>query len=129
MPAPKDGYKRMVISVPGKKDLKEEANYKVEIIPGKQMKVDCNKHGLMGELTEKNLEGWGYTYYEFTGSGDVFSTKMGCPSNTLRDEFVSGKTQMVTYNSKMPVVVYIPESLDLRYKIWEAGSANSAIQN
>lgn len=126
MPAPKKGYKRMVISVPAKKDAAEERNYKIEIIPGKQMKVDCNEHGLIGELTEKDLEGWGYTYYEFTGSGDVFSTKMGCPDNTLHDEFVSGKTQIVAYNSNMPLVVYIPESLQVRYKIWEGGTIYEA---
>lgn len=126
MPAPEQGYKRMVISLPAEKDAKEEGNYKVEIIPGKQMKVDCNKHGLMGELTEKNLEGWGYVYYEFTGSGDVFSTKMGCPDNALHNEFVSGKTQIVAYNSNMPLVVYIPETLELRYKIWEAASEYTA---
>jgi ecotin len=31
---------------------------------------------------------------------------------------------LINYNSKLPVVVYVPEGMDLKYRIWKAGKIN-----
>ena len=116
-PAAADGMVRHVIDLPEEPD---ESTLKVEIIPGKTMLVDCNIHILSGDLTEKDLQGWGYSYYEFTSDGQTASTMMAC-HEPEESKFVSGKTLLVRYNSKLPVVVYAPQGYDIKYRIWEAG--------
>lgn len=123
-PEAKSGQKRVVITVPEKKN---ESDYKIELIAGKNTKVDCNRQGLIGELNELNLEGWGYHYYEFKTNGEVFSTMMGCPENQpLKDQFIFAPSLMVSYNSKLPYVVYLPKGYELKYKIWSVSETKTA---
>ncbi|MBB6502961.1 serine protease inhibitor ecotin [Pedobacter cryoconitis] len=114
-PKAKEGFQRFVIQLPAQKN---EEGYKVEIIVGKMMKVDCNQHGMIGSFEEKDLKGWGYTYFEYTSKGEMRSTLMGCPDKVLRDKFISN-TELTRYNSKLPIVVYAPKGFQVRYKIWE----------
>lgn len=123
-PETMDGYERYVIYP--KKNKKEE-NLKIEIIPGKLMEVDCNNQRLMGTLAEKDVKGMGYTYYVFESNGQVASTMMFCP-DPKTEKFVTGETTLIGYNSKMPVVVFVPEGMTLKYKIWKADKEKSAIQ-
>lgn len=116
-PQAEAGMVRHVIILDSKKD---ESMYQVEIIPGKTMSVDCNLHTLMGNLAEKDLQGWGYTYYEFTSDGGTRSTMMACNTpNTTK--FVKGQTKIIRYNSKLPIVIYAPAGYDVKYRIWKAG--------
>lgn len=103
---------------------KNEDLFKVEIIPGKVMNVDCNHHTLMGTLTEKNVQGWGYTYYEFSSNGQTRSTMMAC-NKPNEDRFVSGQTKLIRYNSKLPIVVYAPEGYEIKIRIWKASKEKS----
>lgn len=100
--------------------MEDESQFMVELIPGKIMSVDCNHHFLMGTLEEIVLEGWGYTYYEFSTNGMVRSTMMACQEPN-EDRFIQAESLLVDYNSKLPIVVYLPEGYDVLYKIWEAG--------
>lgn len=117
-PEVKDGLSRKAIIVA---PLENESNYKVEIYLGKELMVDCNVHRLSGNLEEKTLSGWGYSYYTFAGSADILSTRRACPEGELTKEFISSKGIMCSYNSSLPIVVYIPEGLELRYHIWSRG--------
>jgi len=117
-PQPKEGYKKIIIALPEKKN---ENNLKLEFTVGKNVEVDkCNKHFLMGEIKEKNLDGWGYNYYEFTSKGDIAGTKMGCPTDEKVTKFITGEQLIVRYNSKLPVVIYVPENTEVKYRIWKA---------
>lgn len=50
------GYKRMVIHL---QPLENEDNYKIELMIGKTLKVDCNRHWFIGHLSEEIAKGWG----------------------------------------------------------------------
>lgn len=117
-PKAQKGMVRYVIFLD--KKLNEDL-YKVEVIPGKVMNVDCNIHELTGKTVEKDLEGWGYTYYEFSSDGNTVSTRMACPNQVNKNKFVSSQSVMIRYNSKLPIVIYAPQGYEIHYKIWEAG--------
>jgi len=86
--------------------------------------VDCILQRLGGNLEEKTLEGWGYSYYRLDKVMGPVSTLMGCPDNKKIDAFVPvvGDGFLLRYNSKLPVVVYTPKDVEVRYRIWSASS-------
>lgn len=120
-PESMEGYDRYVLLLPEIKNSQKDR--KIEIIPGITTEVDCNKYGLMGAFVKKDIEGWGYSYLIFESDGEVRSTRMACPENTRRTEVVTGTTYLLNYNSRLPVVVFIPkkDNFSVQYKVWEAG--------
>lgn len=116
-----EGYDRYVLFLPEIKNSEKER--KVEITPGVTIEVDCNNHKLMGTFVEKNIEGWGYSYLIFESDGGIRSTRMACPDNSRRTELVTGATWQMNYNSRLPIVVFIPkkENFSVQYSVWEAG--------
>lgn len=124
-PAPQAGYERVVISLPPQQD---EYAYKVEVLPGQTMTVDCNRVSIPGDLVEKVAEGWGYTYYVLEKVGAPVSTKMMCPPDDKpRQAFVAvrGQGELIRYNSKLPLVVYVPKGFEVQYRIWQAGDTRT----
>lgn len=112
-----DSLVRRVVILPV---MENEEMYKVEIIVGKSMLVDCNRHVLIGEFVTEDVQGWGYSYHKFITEGHVMSTMKFCPE-PKEMKFVSAEGKIVRYNSKLPVVVYLPADMELRYRIWSAG--------
>lgn len=109
---------RHVIAVEPKTD---EGLYKIELVVGKKQMVDCNHQWFGGSLTQKTVEGFGYDYYEAGELIGPMSTMMGCLNNEKREAFVSanmGDEAFVRYNSRLPVVVYAPKDVDVKYRIW-----------
>lgn len=117
-PAAQKDHQRYVISVPNQSN---ENLYKVEIVAGQTLQTDCNTKMLAGDLTEKNLEGWGYSYYELTSPKGPATTLMGCPPGSEKQAFVAmrGDGYWLRYNSKMPIVVYAPKDVEVHYRIWQ----------
>lgn len=120
-PPAKEGMARFVIVLPHKERGEEDA-FKVELIPGKMMLTDGVNLMRIGSIVEpRNLQGWGYTYYEVTGSGVAMSTMMAPPEGSKAVErFVAGTSLEVRYNSRLPIVVYAPKDYEVRYRLWEA---------
>ena len=119
-PQAEKGMKRQVIQLPAQKD---EAAFKVELLIGQTLEVDCNHHRLGGKLESKTLQGWGYDYYVFSGIGQPVSTMMACPDGKKTAKFITaglGDDGMLRYNSKLPIVVYTPANVEVKYRIWRA---------
>lgn len=115
-PTPEKGYKQVVIDVPHSSN---DDSKKIEFSVGKWMEVDgCNYFNLMGKLEQKDLQGWGYTYYVFNTKGDVVSTMMACPDAPVRNLFVTAQPELTRYNGKLPIVVYVPEEYEVKFKIY-----------
>ncbi|MGL4667579.1 MAG: serine protease inhibitor ecotin [Saezia sp.] len=119
-PAAEAGKTRQVIVLP---ELENEYDAKVELIIGKEIEVDCNRHFFGGNIEEKDLQGWGYSYWVLDELKGPMGTLMACPdSATKTKSFVSMNTSgLLRYNSKLPIVVYVPEGVEVKYRIWQAG--------
>lgn len=127
-PPAEDGYKRMVIHLQPQAD--EEA-HKLEIIIGKTSKVDCNHHWFGGQLTEEVAKGWGFPYFVLKSVQGPASTLMACPPDKKeQDAFVTvhADGNLLRYNSKLPVVVYVPVDFEVHYRIWTAQKESGVAQ-
>lgn len=119
------GFERHVIELPAQPD---EDALKVELIAGKTQTVDCNQQRLAGQWQQKSVQGWGYEYYELDQVGPGMSTLMACPDDKRRQAFVpvAGEAPLLRYNSKLPVVIYAPAGVEVRYRLWSAGASQPA---
>ena len=116
-PEADEGQVRHVIVLPEKP---READQVMETDGVNQMRRGVS-------LESRPLKGWGYTFYEVTGKDVAMSTLVGVPPGTPKvEKFVAGKSIMIRYNSRLPVVIYAPESIEIRYRIWEAGEEQLA---
>jgi ecotin len=98
------------------------ADQRVELIIGRSMRVDCNRHVLQGTLVEETVTGWGYPMFRVTGGRQVVSTRMACPGQAPRRQFVTlgGRPTLVPVNPKLPIVVVAPKDLEVRWRLWRA---------
>ncbi|WP_145550451.1 serine protease inhibitor ecotin [Yersinia intermedia] len=120
-PQPEKGMSRQVIFLEPQQD---ETRFKVELLIGKTLEVDCNRHMLSGTLETRTLSGWGFDYLVMDKISPPASTMMACPDNRRHPQFVAanlGDAAMQRYNSRLPIVVYVPKGVDVKYRIWEAG--------
>lgn len=127
-PPAEDGYKRMVINL---QPLADEDNNKLEIIIGKTIKVDCNRHWFIGNLSEEIAKGWGFPYFILKSVKGPASTLMACPPDKKEQEaFVQVRSDqgLIRYNSKLPVVVYVPVDFEVHYRIWTAKEESGVAQ-
>lgn len=120
-PEPDAGMKRRVMLLETKK---EEADYRVELQVGKTVEVDdVNRYFFGGKLEEINVEGWGFPKYVVKELGPMAGTRVAPDPNALKvKRFVAlgGEPQLLRYNSRLPIVVYVPADAEVRLRIWKA---------
>ena len=124
-PAPSTDQTRHVIRLPARPN---EDDLKLELIVGKTQMVDCNNQRLGGAIETRTAEGWGYDYFVVSDLGQGMSTRMACPDDSTKQAFVrgGGEPTLIRYNSRLPVVVYAPRDVEVRYRIWTAGPEQDA---
>ena len=120
-PAAEPGQTRFVISMP---EVAEPDHVKVQLQVGKVVEVDgSNRHFFGGRLEEVNIQGWGFTRYVLPALGPMAGTMMAVdPDQPKVSKFVQigGDPMLLRYNSRLPIVVYVPEGVEVRYKLWRA---------
>ena len=115
-PEAKEGYIRYVIEVP---KTQNDYNHKVELLIGKNTIADCNQRSLWGKIEEVSLKGWGYKYIEIRDIQSGPTTMMQCPEPP-KEKFLTIRDDLRRYNSRLPIVVYVPTGYEVRYRIWNA---------
>ena len=120
-PAAEEGMARFVIPVPKQDD---EGAFKVELIIGKTVTTDAqNRYFFGGKLETETIAGWGFDRHILRKLGPMAGTLMAVDPNAPKVErFISvgGEPHLLRYNSRLPIVVYVPEGVEVRYRIWRA---------
>jgi ecotin len=120
-PPAEPGMVRYVLRLPKQND---EDGLKVQLIVGKRVKTDAvNRYFFGGKIEEVNIEGWGYTRYVVSKLGPMAGTLMAVdPNQPQVERFISlgGGPYLIRYNSRLPVVLYLPDGAEARYRIWHA---------
>jgi ecotin len=118
-----EGMVRHVLQLPKQAD---ESAWRVELIAGRTVQVDAiNRYFFAGRIEKETVKGWGYTLYRISALGPMAGTLMAVdPDAPKAARFVAlgGEPYLVRYNSRLPVVVYAPEGVELRYRVWVAGA-------
>ena len=104
---------------------KDENAFKVELIIGKTVKTDAtNRYFFGGTLDTENIPGWGFDRYILRKLGPMAGTLMAVnPEAPQVERFIRiGGETILRYNSRLPLVVYVPDGVEVRYRLWRAES-------
>jgi len=119
-PPAEEGMTRHVIRLAKQKD---ETTFKVELIAGKTVRTDAsNRYFFGGTLETETIPGWGFDRYILRKLGPMAGTLMAVDQGAPKVErFISvGGETILRYNSRLPLVVYVPSGVEVRYRIWRA---------
>jgi ecotin len=124
---------RVVILLP-KRDNGQDL--KVELIFGVIVQTDLynpNRFWIEGTLTEKTVKGWGLRYYVLNADKKRLSSTRALSLKKMagkdKDVFAPvvnrsdsndllSRDLLLHYNSKEPIVVYVPSGFEVRYRLW-----------
>ena len=128
-PPPDKGKVRYVLQLP---KLDDESSCKVELIVGKTVLVDeKNQYFFGGKIQEETIKGWGFPRYIVSEIGPMAGTRMAIDPNAPKvNRFITlgGEPYLIRYNSRLPIVMYTPEGVEVRYRIWSAGSETKVVE-
>ncbi|MEI8063930.1 MAG: ecotin family protein [Verrucomicrobiota bacterium] len=128
-PPAEAGMVRHVLQLPKQDD---EFAFKVELIVGKTVQLDeGNRYFFGGKIEEETITGWGFPRYNVSQLGPLAGTLMAIDPNAPKvSRFITlgGEPYLIRYNSRLPIVVYAPTGVEVRYRIWRAGSETKAIR-
>jgi ecotin len=123
------GMVRFVLHLP---EQTEEADFRVELIVGKTVELDTvNRYFFGGKIEEVTIEGWGFTRFVVNELGPMAGTLIAVDPNVpKKPRFVrlGGEPYLIRYNSRLPVVVYVPEGVEVMYRIWSASPEMKPIE-
>ena len=118
---PGSGQMRYVIQLP---EQDAESNFQVELIVGRTVEIDeVNQYVFGGQIKKESIVGWGFTRYVVSELGPMAGTLMAVdPSAPKVSRFIrlGGEPYLVRYNSRLPIVIYVPQGHEIRYRIWKA---------
>jgi len=126
-PPAEPGMKRLVIYVPPKK---VEEDFRVQLLVGKTVSTDgVNRQFFGGQLETETIQGWGFDRHILRRLGPMAGTLMAAPPGAKPVErFVTlgGEPKLLRYNSRLPLVVYVPEGVEVRWRAWRADTKTNA---
>ncbi len=129
-PPAEEGMVRHVLQLSEQDD---ESLIKVELIVGKTVQIDEeNRYFFGGKIEMETIMGWGYSRYIVSQLGPMGGTLMAVDPNAPKvDRFIriGGNPYLIRYNSRLPVVVYAPEGVEVRYRLWHAEPEEKAMEN
>jgi ecotin len=123
------GMVRYVLQLPHQAD---ESAFQVELIAGRTVAVDDrNRYFFGGRIAEETIQGWGFARYVVSPLGPLAGTRIAVdPTAPKVNRFITlgGEPFLIRYNSRLPVVVYAPEGVEVRYRIWSAAPEARALE-
>ena len=123
-PPADEGMVRYVINLPEQAD---ETGWRVELLVGKTVQTDAaNRYFFAGTLETETIEGWGFDRHILRKLGPMAGTLMAVePDAPKVERFITlaGEPRLLRYNSRLPLVVYVPEGVEVRYRFWRADEA------
>ena len=129
-PAPAPGERRWVIQLSGLVPPSQDpaisthpADWRVELIPGRNLELDCNRVTFSGRMRSQPVAGTELRVVQISQVTPLASTRMAClPGEPKRRAFVpmGGKPFVVPYDASRPIVLYAPKDLELRWRLWKA---------
>ncbi len=115
------GQARYVVQLPAEAD---EDALKVELLVGRTVETDAaNRYFFGGRLEAETIQGWGFTRYVLRELGPMAGTLMAVdPEAPKVQRFITigGEPLLLRYNSRLPLVVYVPEGVEVRFRLWRA---------
>jgi ecotin len=128
-PPAEEGMTRHVISLPKQED---ETAFKVELIIGKTVKTDArNSYFFGGTLETETIPEWGFDRYILRKLGPMAGTRIAVdPDAPQVERFISlgGEARLLRYNSRLPLVVYVPAGVEVRHRLWRAEPTGHFVQ-
>lgn len=119
-PDAEEGMARYVLHLEPQED---ESLFRVQLLVGQTVTIDeVNRYFFAGELIEESIEGWGFPKYTLKNLGPLAGTRVGVdPDAPKVKRFITlgGEPSLLRYNSRLPLVVYVPADAEVRYRIWK----------
>jgi ecotin len=126
-PASQKGLTRFVLHLPVRE---KEADLKVEFFAGLQQEWSCNRPFMQTEIKTRDVKGWGFKYFIASWDGKFASNLVACLGSEVKEtSFIHGSGTLIDYNSKLPVVVFAPKDLSVRFRIWNAGATEEMAES
>jgi ecotin len=118
-PKAEAGMVRHVLILPQEQD---EYSCKVELIAGKTVMANSvNSQFFVGGIKPDVVQGFQYPFYVVDLKEDKMgSTLVGGGHPVEKFITLGGEPYLVHYNSRLPLVVYAPEGVEVRYRVWKA---------
>ena len=101
----------------------DPADWRVELLVGRELALDCNRRQLQGQITAQPLPALGTSLFRVSGGEAVISTRMACPGEQDRRRgFVTlaAPPTVLPYNASLPIVVDAPRGVEVRWRLWKA---------
>jgi len=110
----------------------DESVFKVDLVVGKTVQVGTqNRYFFGGQIVRETISGWGFTRNIARKFGPMAGTLMAVDPDAPRVErFIrlGGDPYLIRYHSRLPVPIYVPEGVDVRYRIWSAGAEAKTLE-
>jgi ecotin len=95
---------------------------KIELIIGRYLKVDaCRLNWYTGTLQENQVDGFGYYEIRNIKGPYVDPDAIACLEQMkfVQVYFHPENSGFLIYNSRLPIVVYVPDGFKVHYRIWK----------